>query len=187
MQYLPSEKQALKLLAEVRCFKDEWITFSGWKLALDGGAGGGTSLMYDRSLRIANRSYPYHDQSTLNRIVLQAHRTGLQVAFHATGDRAVDMAINAVETALKASPRENHRHRIEHIQFPTRQALERIKRLGMVVSTLPQWIRFNSEAYRQMTNDETMSWFFPLRTMMEMGIPVAFGCDVPATIMIEPK
>ena len=22
---------------------------------------------------------------------------------------------------------------------------------------------------------------------MEMGIPVAFGCDVPATIMIEPK
>ena len=187
MQYLSSEQGAQKPLLQVRRFKDEWLTFSGWKLALDGGAGAGTSLMYDRSLHIANRSYPYHDQGTLDRIVLQAHRTGLQVAFHATGDRAIDMAINAVEAALKASPRENHRHRIEHVQFPTRQALERIKRLGMVVSTSPQWIRFNGEAYRQLTNDETMSRFFPLRTMMEMGIPVAFGCDVPATIMIEPK
>lgn len=187
MQYLPSEQGAQKLLPLARRLKNEWLTFGGWKLALDGGGGAGTSLMYDRNLHIANRSYPYHDQRTLDRIVLQAHRTGLQVAFHATGDRAVDMAINAVEAALKANPRENHRHRIEHVQFPSRQALERIKRLGMVVSTSPQWIRFNGEAYRQMTNDETMSRFFPLRTMMEMGIPVAFGCDVPATIMIEPK
>lgn len=187
MQYLPSEQQALKLLPQVRRFKDEWLAFGGWKLAVDGGAGAGTSLMYDRNLRIANRSYPYYDQRTLDRIVLQAHKTGLQVAFHATGDRAIDMAINAVEAALNASPRENHRHRIEHLQLPTQQALERIKRLGMVVSTSPQWIMFHADAYRQMSNDSAMEKFFPLRTMMEMGIPVAFGCDVPATIMVEPK
>ena len=187
MQYLHSEQQALKLLPQVQRFKDEWLTFGGWKLAVDGGPGAGTSLMYDRTLRAANRSYVYHDQSTLDRIVLQAHKTGLQVAFHATGDRAIDMAINAVEAALNASPRENHRHRIEHLQFPTRQALDRMKRLGMVVSTSPQWIRFHADGYRQITNDVTMEGSFPLRTMMEMGIPIAFGCDVPATIMIEPK
>jgi len=187
MQYLNSEQQALKLLRQVRRFKDEWLTFGGWKLAVDGGPGAGTSLMYDRSLRAANRSYVYHDQRTLDRIVLQAHRTGLQVAFHATGDRAIDMAINAVEAALNASPRENHRHRIEHLQFPTRQALERMKQLGMVASTSPQWIPFHADGYRQMTNDVTMERSFPLRTMMEMGIPIAFGCDVPATIWIEPK
>lgn len=187
MQYLNSEQQALKLLPQVRRFKDEWLTFGGWKLAVDGVPGAGNSLMYDRSLRAANRSYVYHDQRTLDRIVLQAHKTGLQVAFHATGDRAIDMAINAVEAALNASPRENHRHRIEHLQFPTRQALERMKRLGMVASTSPQWIRLYADTYRQMTNDATMERSFPLRTMMEMGIPVAFGCDVPATIMIEPK
>lgn len=187
MQYLPSEQQALKRLPKVRHFKDEWLTFGGWKLAVDGGAGARTSLMYDRRLRIASHSYPYYDQRTLDRIVLQAHRTGLQLAFHATGDRAIDMTINAVEAALNASPRANHRHRIEHLQLPTLQALERIKRLGMVVSTSPQWITFHADGYRQLTNDAAMERFFPLRTMMEMGIPVAFGCDVPATIMIEPK
>ena len=187
MKYLASEQQASMLLPRVPRFKDEWLTFGGWKLAVDGGPGAGTSLMYDRGLRIANRSYPFFDQATLDRIVLRAHRTGLQVAFHATGDRAIDMAINAVEAALNASPRDNHRHRIEHLQFPTWQALERTKRLGMLVSTSPQWITFHADGLRRMTDEATMERFFPLRTMMEMGIPVAFGCDVPATIMIEPK
>ena len=27
----------------------------------------------------------------------------------------------------------------------------------------------------------------PIRTMMEMGIPIAFGCDVPGTTALEPK
>jgi predicted amidohydrolase YtcJ len=187
MQYLSSEQQALQLLSQVRRAKEEGVTFGGWKLAVDGGPGAGTSLMYDRSLRAASQSYLYYDQRTLDRIVLQAHRTGLQVAFHATGDRGVDMAINAVEAALEASPRQDHRHRIEHMQFPTLQALERMKRLGMVASTSPQWITFHADANRYQTSDAMMDRYFPLRTMMDMGIHVAFGCDVPATIMIEPR
>jgi predicted amidohydrolase YtcJ len=187
MRYLASEQQAQAVLPLVDRFKDEWLTFGGWKLAVDGGPSAGTCLMYDRSLPMANRSYPFFEQGTLDRIVLQAHNTGLQVAFHAMGDRAIDMAINAVEAALNASPRENHRHRIEHLVFPSRQALERIKRLGIVVSTSPQWISFFSEALRQASDDATMEGFFPLRTMLDMGIPVAFGCDVPATIMVEPR
>ena len=187
MRYLAAEQQLRAVLARYERFRDEWLTFGGWKLAVDGGPAAGTCLMYDRSLPAANRSYPFFEQDALNRIVLQLHRTGLQVAFHAVGDRAVDMAINAVEAALQASPRENHRHRIEHAVFVTPQALERIRRLGIVISTQPQWIGFHGEANRQQSNDATMERFFPLRSMMNMGIPVAFGCDVPATIMVEPR
>lgn len=187
LQYLSSEQQASKLLPRAPRFKDEWLTFGGWKLAVDGGPAAGTSLMYDRSLRASNRSYPYHDQGTLDRIVLQAHKAGAQVAFHATGDQAIDMALNAVEAALNAHPRANHRHRIEHLQFATLRAFERMKRLGMVASISPQWITFHADTYRQMTNDAIMERLYPLKTMMELGLPVAFGCDVPATIMIEPQ
>lgn len=187
MRYLQSEQQAMNLLPRASHFKDEWLTFGGWKLAVDGGPGAGTSLMDDRSLRASNRSYLYYDQPTLDRIVLQAHRTGAQVSFHATGDQAVDMAINAVDAALNAHPRQNHRHRIEHLQFATPKALERMKRLGMVASISPQWIPFYAEGYRQMTNDAVMERLYPLKTMLELGLPVAFGCDVPATPMIEPR
>ena len=38
-----------------------------------------------------------------------------------------------------------------------------------------------------MSDEKAMERFMPLRTMMEMGIPLAFGCDVPATPFIEPN
>ncbi|MFH1141229.1 MAG: amidohydrolase [Chloroflexota bacterium] len=187
MEYVSSEEAARRLLRIVEPFKTEMLAFGGWKLALDGGPAARTSLMYDRSLPAAQRSYEYHDQETLNRIVSMLHKEGFQVAFHAGGDKAIDMAINAIEAALEETPRSNHRHRIEHLLFPTRQALERIKRLGIVVSLQPQWISFHGDGFRSLTDEKTMERLMPIRTMMEMGIPIAFGSDVPATIMLEPK
>ncbi len=187
MEYIESEETASNLLATASSFKTEMLSFGGWKLAVDGGAAAGTGLMYDTSLPAANRSYLYHSQETLNRIVGMLHKAGFQVSFHAGGDRAIDMALNAIEAALKETPRENHRHRLEHVIYPTVEALGRIKRLGVVVSTQPQWISFHADGYLASTDETTMQRFMPIRTMLDMGINLAFGCDVPATIMLEPK
>jgi len=43
------------------------------------------------------------------------------------------------------------------------------------------------DGYVNVSNEETMARFMPLRTMMHMGVPLAFGCDVPATPYIEPN
>jgi predicted amidohydrolase YtcJ len=187
MQYVASEEDGNNLLRDVKPFKSESLTFGGWKFAVDGGTAAGTALMYDRSLPGAKNSYEYWDQQSLNRMVSAFHKAGFQVTFHTVGDKAIDMAINAIEAALKETPRENHRHRIEHLDFPTPQALERIKKLGIVVSTQPQWITVWSDGFRDTVDEKTMQRFMPLRTMMELGIPIAFGCDVPATTVLEPK
>jgi len=188
MEYVSSEEAATNVLKIIKKpFKVGMLTFGGWKLAVDGGGGADTMLMYDKTLRFAKNSYVFHDQETLNRIVSMFHKAGFQLAFHAMGDKAIDMAINAIEAALKETPRDNHRHRIEHLVFPTSQALERIKKLGIVVSLQPQWISFDADFYRRKSDEKTMERFMPIKTMMEMGIPIAFGCDVPATIMLEPK
>ncbi len=187
LRYLNSEQQLDAALQAFERFTDPWLTFGGWKLAIDGGFSAGTGLMYDNSLALSNRAYPFFEQDVLNRMVLKLHKTGLQIAFHACGDRAIDMSLNAVESALNASPRDNHRHRIEHAIFPTPAALERIRKLGMVISVQPQWIAFFGAATRQLCSDALMRRYLPLRTMMNMGIPLAFGCDLPATILGEPR
>ena len=187
MEYVESLEAAGNLLATVKSFKTEMLSFGGWKLAVDGGPAAGTCLMYDASLPAASRSYLYHDQETLDRIVATLHKAGFQVAFHVGGDRAIDMALNAIEAALKETPRENHRHRLEHVLYPTVEALERIKKLGVIVSTQPQWISFYADGYRGSTDEKMMQRFMPIRAMLDMGIHLAFGCDVPATIMLEPK
>lgn len=188
LRYVAAAEQLDRVMAQsADRYRDESLTFGGWKLAVDGGPGAGTCLMYDRSLPAARQSYPFFEQDALNRIVLKLHQTGLQVAFHAVGDRAVDMAITAIEAAVQASPRENHRHRIEHAMWVTPQALERIRKLGIVISTQPQWIGFHADGARQASSDAAMERYMPLRSMMNMGIPLAFGCDVPAGILVEPR
>lgn len=187
MEYISNEKEAEQLLRMREESANPMLTTGGYKLAVDGGVAAKTALMYDSNLEAAKLSYVYHDQAALNRMTRMLHFAGHQVAFHATGDQAIDMAINAIEDSLQAMPRDNHRHRIEHCLFPTEKALERIKRLGIVVSVSPQWIRFHAEGYKEMTDEKTMQRFLPLRTMLDMGIHVAFGCDVPATILLEPR
>jgi len=84
-------------------------------------------------------------------------------------------------------PDSDHRHKIEHCLFPTKEALQRIADLGIHVSTQPQWISMLGDAYAGVSNDEVMSRLMPLKTMLEMGISVSFGCDVPATPILEPN
>jgi len=185
--YVNSEDQAVQFARMIKPFKTDMLTFGGWKLALDGGSAAGTTLMYNKNLSISNRSYYYHEPETLKRIVKTLHNTGLQISFHVVGDEAIDQALDAIEAAVRESPRENHRHRLEHVLYPTRQALERTRKLGVVYSMSPQWISWFGPAMKQATDDETMARFMPLRTIEEMGIPTAFGCDVPASITHDPR
>ena len=54
------------------------------------------------------------ERGTLERRVREIHEAGLQVAIHAIEESVIEAACEAVEQALRASPRQDHRHRIEH-------------------------------------------------------------------------
>jgi predicted amidohydrolase YtcJ len=187
MQFVPSAKVAKDEIEKAESFEVGLCKFGGWKLAVDGGGSAATSLMYDTNLLMSNRSYPYYKQETMNLMVNRYHQEGYQVSFHCSGDRAIDMAINAIDYALKEKPDANHRHKIEHALFPTKESLQRIADLGIHVSTQPQWISLLGDAYKHVGSDEVMSRFMPLKTMLDMGITLSFGCDVPATPVLEPN
>jgi predicted amidohydrolase YtcJ len=180
-------EDAKRELSKASHWNGKNYNFAGWKIAVDGGASAGTALMYDTSTLASQRSYLYHTQERLNEMVAMFHEQGYQVAFHVVGDKAVDMALDAIEYALEKSPRADHRHRLEHVIVPTPEALDRIKRLGVVVSTSPQWITFFGAGWEEVFGEERMKQFMPLKTMLDKGIPLAFGCDAPATPLIDPK
>ncbi len=185
--YLNSYEQAEQVIRAIAAERSEWLTLGGWKLAIDGGLASGTAQMHDRSLFASRSAYLYHEPENLKRLVLLLHRTRLQVAFHVVGDRGLDEVLDAIEYAQTKSPRPDPRHRIEHAMFIGPEARARIRRLGVVISTQPQWIPWHADAYRRMTSDRTMETFMPLRSLLRNGIPLAFGCDVPASLAHEPK
>ncbi len=185
--YVNSEEQAKKYAGMIKGFKTDMLTFAGWKLAIDGGTAAGTVLMYNKNLPASRNAYYYYEPDTLKRIVRILHDTGLQVSFHIVGDKGIDEALYAIEEALKQNPRKDPRHRIEHAIWINPKSLDRISKLGVVISTQPQWISWHGDGFRMSTDEASMANCMPLRSMMRKGIPLAFGCDVPAALTHEPK
>jgi predicted amidohydrolase YtcJ len=79
---------------------------------------------------------------TLLSHVRKAHEAGWQLLMHANSPRTQDMAMDAVEAALKAAPRTDHRHRIEHLGGSLDEPrLRRAKTLGLTPVPTPGSIR----------------------------------------------
>ena len=116
-------------------FGNDWLKIGGVKMSIDGGITG----------RVAAFSEPYVDDpchcgliripaEELDETVDAYHRAGHRVCIHAIGDRAMDMALDAIEKAVTVLPRADHRHRVEHLGnwMITKERLERILRLNVL-------------------------------------------------------
>jgi predicted amidohydrolase YtcJ len=67
-----------------------------------------------------NKGVLFYSQEEVDDFARKANRASLQIEMHAIGDAAFNQAANALETALKDYPREDHRHSIIHACLPTR-------------------------------------------------------------------
>lgn len=79
---------------------------------------------------------------TLTGMLVAAHASGWQLAAHAIGDAAIDLALDAFELAQRRHPRPDVRHRIEHFAVADDRQVARAAALGIV--PVPQG-RFVSE------------------------------------------
>jgi hypothetical protein len=103
------------------------------------------------------------------------------------GDAAVDMALDAIELAMKANPRPDPRHRIEHALFMTDEAIRRAKELGVVIVTQPQAIRALGDAYTEIMDETRAQKMIPTRKWLNIGIPLALSSDAPSLPWIQPQ
>jgi len=118
----------------------------------------------------------------MNNIVRTLHNTGLQVSVHVGGDEGIDMTLNAFEQALQVNPRVDPRHRIEHGLFPTSSAIQRMKQSNITLSTQHSGFHGMVKDTSSLLDSTTVSKLLPLKTISDLGIHIAFGCDVPASI-----
>ena len=121
------------------------------------------------------------DEDELPAMVLEAHAAGRQVAIHAVGERAVVAAASAIQAAVAARPRPDHRHRIEHCgQLPPGMA-SRLVRLGVVVVSQPSYVRERGDRYLQFVPKDQRSRLYAFRTLRDAGVSLAAGSDAPVT------
>ena len=157
----------------------------GGCLLVDGSFGSWTAALSEPYAdRPGSRGELYFTDDELNALVLTAHAAGLQLAFHAIGDRAVNQLVNAYELAAAEYPRPQPRHRLEHGEFIAPRDWERLAALGVILSAQPaferEWggpggmyERRLGPARRRRTNR--------LRTALRAGVLLAGGSDANIT------
>ncbi len=75
----------------------------------------------------------------LNRAVAAFDREGFTVHMHALGDRAVHVALNAIEAARAENGTRGLAHNLAHIQFVAPDDVARIGEMGVVVTPTYSW------------------------------------------------
>ena len=110
---------------------------------------------------------------------------GFQLHFHAIGDRAVRLALDAAEAAGEgAGGAADLRHHVAHIQVVHPDDVPRFRRLGVVANAQPFW----ACAEPQMTEltlpflgPDRSAWQYPFASLSGTGARLAGGSDWPVS------
>jgi predicted amidohydrolase YtcJ len=159
---------------------DEMLMIGAVKLFLDGSAGGRTAWMTEPYLGEDKTTGVWMwEDAELERMVLDAHKKGYQLACHAIGDAAIEQLITAYEKALAAFPDPDRRHRIEHCGFSTSAQHERMVKAGIYPCPQQVFIHDFGDAYVKVLGPERALPSYPFRTWFDLGLKPATGSDAP--------
>ena len=158
------------------------LRITGLKMVVDGGVGPRTALFYegyrDRPEVYGNQMV---SQEELNQMVKLGHDEGFQIAIHAIGDKAIDIALDSFEYAQKSNLRPDPRNQIVHCYFPTEKAKRRVQNLGVVVNTQTPFVYFLGESFIEALGEERCRKIMPVKTLTEMGVPIGISHDATVT------
>lgn len=159
---------------------DDMLMVGAVKLFLDGSAGGRTAWMTEPYLGEDKTTGVWMwEDAELERMVLDAHKKGYQLACHAIGDAAIEQLITAYEKALAAYPDPDRRHRIEHCGFSTPEQHERMVKAGIYPCPQQVFIHDFGDAYVKVLGPERALPSYPFRTWFDLGLRPATGSDAP--------
>jgi hypothetical protein len=173
-------------------FGNDHLRFVGVKLGHDGSMSAGNCALYEPYLNHPTPDnygiiHGYSDEQLksgealreFSELVVRLNRAGVRCGIGAIGDRGIDFFLDAIEIALKDTPRADHRMSLEHCSLPTKAALERMKRLGVTSSTSVGFGWELGDQHRRYMGMERMRRYMPMRSFREMGIVAGGNADWP--------
>ncbi len=135
-----------------------------------------------------NTGLPQFDQSTLDKLAVARADAGFQMGFHAIGDRAAQMALDAF-AAAEGNPKAHaaagalspgdFRFRIEHDQVIAPDQFELYKKLGVIASVQPCHLLTDMNWAIARIGAERAKTSYPWKQFLDYGVPLAFGTDFP--------
>ena len=106
-----------------------------------------------------------------------AHEDGWQVAMHVIGDQAIEVALDTIEKVMGKNAGQ-YRPRLEHCGVLRKDLIQRIKSLGAVVVTQPQFICELGDGFCEAVGEERLKLTYPFASLRDLPV-IAFSSDRP--------
>lgn len=162
------------------------LRFAGLKGFTDGSLGSGTAMFFQPYSDEPDNAGLFHNQmfpeGIMGRRLQAADASGLNVAVHAIGDRAIAELLDLFE-ALPERCAHVRRLRMEHVQHVRPVDYPRMARLGMIASVQPYHAIDDGRWAERRIGPERARHAFPYRSLLDAGVPLAFGSDWPVAPM----
>ncbi|MDR1042429.1 MAG: amidohydrolase [Clostridiales Family XIII bacterium] len=133
------------------------------------------------------RGFLTYTDAELYAFVTEASKRGMQCAFHAIGDRAVDQIIYIYQQVDREIGIRHLRHRIEHFSLPTERHMEMAAEMNIIASSQPAIGNMLDNkggcVFENWSPPEVAPNHEKTRRLIEAGITVLGGSDSPVTPM----
>jgi predicted amidohydrolase YtcJ len=105
---------------------------------------------------------------------------GFQIHIHVNGDAGLEMVLDTIERRMAEHPRPDHRTVIVHFANSTEEQIDRIARLGCIVSTNPYYpVGFADKFGEVGLGPERADVMTRHRSVLDRHIPLSFHSDLP--------
>ena len=175
------------------------------KAFMDGALGSRTAALEDPYTDDpGNSGIPRYDEAVLNKMAAERAAAGFQLGFHAIGDRANHIALNAfaaaetnavpasepapptrpdaaiVTTKMEEAKPADLRFRVEHAQVVEEaDDFDRFAELGVVASMQPSHLLTDMAWAEARLGPERAKYSYAWRSFLDHGVTLAFGTDYP--------
>ncbi len=185
---------SLNLLEQHRLFhpSDDPMLHTGMlKGFMDGSVGSHTAALLSPYTDEPNNSgLPRYEQSKLDAMAEERAAAGFQMGFHAIGDRAVDMALQAFAAAERYAEEKNpnapklrqpggFRFRVEHAQIVSPGDFARFRQLQVIASMQPNHLLTDMNWALARIGPERAKYSYAWNEFLTNHVVLAFGTDYP--------
>ncbi|MDR0884793.1 MAG: amidohydrolase [Clostridiales Family XIII bacterium] len=137
--------------------------------------------------RPERRGFLIHTDEEVYQLISEAHAQGIQTAFHALGDRAIDQLLYVYNQVIGEQGAKDLRHRVEHFSLPTDAHMDLAAKLGLVCSMQPAFTGLWGEPvngyYDLLLGRERASRMEVFPEIIKRGGIICGGSDSPVTLV----
>jgi predicted amidohydrolase YtcJ len=181
---LADMKEAMKYVGTATGFGNEWLKIGGIKIFGDGIPPAKTAWVYDAypdgshgGLVVPGKDDADREKH-LRDMVRYCHDMGYQTAVHACGDRAIDAAVAAFQSALSENPWDA-RHYTVHGDWIRPNTMKEMARWRIGHSTQTVIKYAISDTMDEVVGTKRSGEQMPLKALLDAGVILANSSDAP--------